>query len=301
MRTQNHNAIQERIRQVKLELARLRMLERLARLDQSLRKPVGKGKQAWDMTKEAQANIAKGNETIGRVLRERASVPAAMTHPELGAITFDWGEPGDPTKDYEGGWGLSHVLARHGETVVREIPKVIASGKITRQYGPPNGQRVVISDGTHTAVLSLHRFGKRETWLLTSWKEKGPDEPGSDSALSGPTPFGPTLNRPEGGAGPTSIIGATGPEVKPADPPPVIPGKAAPGEKIPPATVQEPHAQRASATSCNNGQHRGPGSDFRESGGNSLQRPEKPGIRRVETAQAPLAQLDRASVYGTEG
>jgi hypothetical protein len=157
---------------------------------------------------------------IERVLRERASVPAAMTHPELGAITFDWGEPGDPAKDYEGGWGVSHVLARHGETVVREIPKVIASGKITRQYGPPSGQRVDISDGTHTAVLSLHRFGKRETWLLTGWKEKGPDEPGSDSALSGPTPFGPTLNRPEGGAGPTSIIGATGPEVKPAESPP---------------------------------------------------------------------------------
>ena len=254
-----------------------------------------------DFERAAQANIAKGNEAIGRVLQESASVPAAMTHPELGAITFDWGEPGDPAKDYEGGWGVSHVLARHGEAVVKEIPKAIASGKIARQYGPPSGQRVDISDGTHTAVLSLHRFGKRETWLLTGWKEKGPDEPGSDSALSGPTPFGPTLNRPEGGAGPTSIIGATGPEVKPADPPPVIPGKAAPGEKIPPATVQEPHAQRASATSCNNGQHRGPGSDFRESGGNSLQRPEKPGIRRVETAQAPLAQLDRASVYGTEG
>ena len=244
-----------------------------------------------DFERAAQANIAKGNEAIGRVLQESASVPAAMTHPELGAITFDWGEPGDPAKDYEGGWGVSHVLARHGETVVREILKVIASGKITRQYGPPSGQRVDISDGTHTAVLSLHRFGKRETWLLTGWKEKGPDEPGSDSALSGPTPFGPTLNRPEGGAGPTSIIGATGPEVKPADPPPVIPGKAAPGEKIPPATVQEPHAQRASATSCNIGQHRGPGSDLRESGGNSLQRPEKPGIRRAETATSAPSSI----------
>jgi len=171
----------------------------------------------------ALAYCDKGNEAIGRVLQERASVPAAMTHPELGAITFDWGVPGDPAKDYEGGWGVSHVLSRHGKTVVREIPKVIASGKIARQYGPPSGQRVDISDGTHTAVLSLHRFGKRETWLLTGWKEKGPDEPGSDSALSGPTPFGPTLNRPEGGAGPTSIIGATGPEVKPAAPPPSEP------------------------------------------------------------------------------
>ena len=61
------------------------------------------------------------------------------------------------------------------------------------------------------------------------------------------------------------------------------------------------HAQRASATSCNNGQHRGPVSDLREGGRNSLQRPKNIGITGAELAQTPLAQLDSASVYGTEG
>lgn len=180
-----------------------------------------------EFSPEAQANVAKGSEAIERVLRDRNSVPAAMKHGELGEITFDWGEPGDPAKDYEGGWGVSHILAQHGAGVVRAIPKVLGEGQIVRRYGPPNGQRVDIIDGKHTAVLSLHRFGKRETWLLTGWKENGPDGPGSDSALSGPTPSGPTLNRPEGVAGPTHIIGATTPEVKASPPHEMNPTKAA--------------------------------------------------------------------------
>ncbi len=43
MKTQNLNAVQERIRQVKLELARLRMVERLAKMKEDSRGKRGKG------------------------------------------------------------------------------------------------------------------------------------------------------------------------------------------------------------------------------------------------------------------
>lgn len=160
------------------------------------------------------ANIARGSEAIERVLRDRVSVPAAMSHSELGEIDFHWGEPGDPAKDYHGGWGLAHIVAKHGEPVARMMPKIIAEGKVVDRYGPPGGERVNVSDGDHTAVLSLRRFGKRETWLLTGWKEKGPDATGGGNGPTGPTPNGPMRTRPEGVAGPTTIIGAPGPEVK---------------------------------------------------------------------------------------
>ena len=161
----------------------------------------------------ARRSIDRGKRAIERILREHLSIPAAMTHPQLGDVTFDWGEQGDPEKDYKGGWGITHILARHGADALSRIPSVIALGAVVRQYGPPVGRRVDVSDGTHTVVLSLHRYAKRETWLLTGWKEKGPGGPGSGSALSGPTPSGPTLNRPEGGAGPINIIGAANPKV----------------------------------------------------------------------------------------
>jgi len=61
------------------------------------------------------------------------------------------------------------------------------------------------------------------------------------------------------------------------------------------------HAQRGPATSCNIGQHRGLGSDLRESGGNGLKRPEKQGITGNKAAPRARSSMDRASVFGTEG
>ena len=60
------------------------------------------------------------------------------------------------------------------------------------------------------------------------------------------------------------------------------------------------HAQRASATSCNIVQHQGVESHLPEGGRNSLKMHGKAGITGAEATQAPVAQLDSASVFGTE-
>ena len=86
-------------------------------------------------------------------------------------LQFPWGKEGNPKKDYEGGFGVSHIIAKHGEPVANKVIEVIANGKIIKEYGPEAGKRVNIGHDGHTAVLSLHKKGNRETWLLTGWKD----------------------------------------------------------------------------------------------------------------------------------
>jgi hypothetical protein len=82
---------------------------------------------------------------------------------------------------------------------------------------------------------------------------------------------------------------------------------------VPVVHPKRPQADKAKATDTyggpewraarigNTGQQRGAWNDLAEGGGIRLQRPENPCITGTDATGAPLAQLDRASVYGTEG
>ena len=66
------------------------------------------------------------------------------------------------------------------------------------------------------AVLSVYRFGNRETWLLTAFEKKdGSGGAGGDVAPSDPTRAGPTLTRPDAGAEPSENVGPGTPPGKP--------------------------------------------------------------------------------------
>lgn len=92
-----------------------------------------------------------------------------MRREDVGDITFVWGRPGDPNRDYKGGYGISHILEKHGEDVLRKMPEVLAEGSVTRIYGPESAQRVDIKLDNRIAVLSKHTDGKQGRWLLTGW------------------------------------------------------------------------------------------------------------------------------------
>ncbi len=130
------------------------------------------------------------------VKSDHVDIPDAMHRNDIGDISFYWGVPGDPARKFQGGYGISHIIAQHGEAIARKMVDVIAYGNIGNVYGPEGGQRMNIIYEGNVAVLSIYRHKNKETWLLTGWKEGAFDEPGSDSALSGTTP----LNRPGMGA-----------------------------------------------------------------------------------------------------
>lgn len=127
------------------------------------------------MQENSEQSIQRGAEAISAMIESNQDIPAAMSRPGLGSISFIWGKPGDPERQYRGGYGISHILEKHGREVLEQMPRVIANGGVIREYGPENAKRIDIGLDGHTAVISKFRDGEKETWLLTGWKEDSSD------------------------------------------------------------------------------------------------------------------------------
>lgn len=80
-------------------------------------------------------NLKSGNEAVDRALRTKRDVTGAMRVKGIGTIDFPWGTPGDASRDFAGGHGLSHMAGKHGEADARLLPKMIldATSKLRRQ------------------------------------------------------------------------------------------------------------------------------------------------------------------------
>lgn len=117
-------------------------------------------------------SVQQGKAAIEKVLATKSDVINAMHREDVGDISFFWGEPGDPSRKYKGGFGVSHILEKHGDSVLKKMPEVIARGEKVKEDGPDFGTRVHINYEGHTAILSLYRDRKRETWLLTGWDDE---------------------------------------------------------------------------------------------------------------------------------
>jgi hypothetical protein len=153
---------------------------------------------------------------IEDVIATKGSRPDAAWRADIGLITVDWGTPGNPDRDFRGGWGLSHILAKREaqgldtETFVRQtLPDVLLNGQVEKIVGPAQGQRLILARGEDRAVLSLYRDGERETWLLTAYPRRG--DPGEQAGVNPNLPYAPApsgLQATEG-AGPVPSIAAS--------------------------------------------------------------------------------------------
>lgn len=117
---------------------------------------------------------------IASVLDSGVSSKGKLFREDLGEITIDFGTPGDPTKKYRGGWGLSHIRdkrastdALDGDRFVRDIlPQILHRGRLSYQVTPRGRRSAVLDLGDYVANLRLDRHGQRETWVVTSFKKK---------------------------------------------------------------------------------------------------------------------------------
>lgn len=125
--------------------------------------------------------FASGTEAMEKVIAQQTDVLDAMFRPDVGSISFYWGTPGKGPKLKKGS-GISHLIAHRnaqgldGEAIARKMPEVLAYGKISGRQNAAGGDRVFVSHDNHTAVLSLYRFGNRETWLVTGWLDDNPSD-----------------------------------------------------------------------------------------------------------------------------
>lgn len=129
----------------------------------------------------ARSAVAAVNATIdafNHILASGAGAGAQVTLPNLGPVTVEWGNPGNPTKQFKQGYGLSHIIARRalveGKDAAKwlqQLARTLHHGVQGAPYGHPGNPRVEISLGGQRAVISLERHGQSENWLLTAFDD----------------------------------------------------------------------------------------------------------------------------------
>ena len=119
-------------------------------------------------------NIANGKKALKRVIETHEDVENAMYREDVGNIEFVWGNQGKGEK-FKGGYGISHIIAKRtaegldADSFLDDIPNVIATGEKTNEQNAEKGDRITISKGDHSVILSLYKNGERKTWLLTGF------------------------------------------------------------------------------------------------------------------------------------
>ena len=114
---------------------------------------------------DAAAEITRGAAAMKQVIDGHADVHEAMDAPGLGRVAFVWGQPGNAGKGFAGGYGISHVVAKHGQGSAMRVPETIARGKRTDR---PDGA-VEFQRGKDMAVLTQGGRGPSHHWVLTAY------------------------------------------------------------------------------------------------------------------------------------
>ena len=99
----------------------------------------------------------------------------------------------------KGGFGISHIAAKHGVETLFHVLEVVATAPIERYVA--GNKTVILGDGEYEAVLSLTKSGEKESWLLTGWnKIENAGETSEVSTQSSSTQINPTFSREDLGA-----------------------------------------------------------------------------------------------------
>ncbi len=104
-------------------------------------------------------------------------------------IHIPWGEPGSPDNEYRGGYGLSHIAAKHGIEAIEGVIEAIAQGTATDARGSGGKRKVIEHDGFFAIIeLIKGKKGQEPAWVLTGYEtDPNTDKPfdlgGIDGAL----------------------------------------------------------------------------------------------------------------------
>ncbi len=135
------------------------------------------GRQPLDLTAdippEAVTHVERAQaawpDTLRRLTNgETEVVENAAFNRELGFMDMRMGRAGDPERDYANGYGLAHIIAKHGhEGVVDDLPTRIAGMRIVDR--PPHKDRVILEGQGGRAAVATTWHGDQQKWVLTAF------------------------------------------------------------------------------------------------------------------------------------
>ena len=131
--------------------------------------------------REAADNARSGAEAIGRVLDPNSGVGivhAAMHDSRLGMgragdIDVVRGEAGDPHRKWAGGYGLAHIIAKHGGDIVPKIADIIAHGELDVIKPKKTGSITRATYSTEDGIVALRHYndGRTEFFVVTGYEK----------------------------------------------------------------------------------------------------------------------------------
>ncbi|MGI5066133.1 LPD1 domain-containing protein [Treponema putidum] len=109
----------------------------------------------------------KGQEAVDFIVKQKGGqVRGAFNRPDIGDIDVVWGKITD--KEKHTGYGLSHIIDKHGMDAARVIGEVIKYGKVVN----PTQGRTSIQLGYWKVALKQQFNGNKKIWIVTSFKNE---------------------------------------------------------------------------------------------------------------------------------
>ena len=121
----------------------------------------------------------KGQEAVDFLIRQKGGcVNGAFYRKDVGSIDIVYGEVHDPVKHI--GYGLAHIIDKHGMNDVRKLGEAIEKGSMRVETQKSKNPRYIIEYQDYRVVLSSEWKGQKRQLVVTSFTRK---KAGSNSSI----------------------------------------------------------------------------------------------------------------------
>lgn len=121
----------------------------------------------------------QGQKAVDFLMRKQSGqIKGAFNRKEIGDIDIVWGKVIDSEKHT--GYGLAHIIDKHGEAVAKKLGEIVEKGKL---YQTSSNGRIAIEKDDFTVAIRRSWNGNKKTWIVTGFeKEKTENSPNPSAA-----------------------------------------------------------------------------------------------------------------------
>jgi len=180
---------------------------KLKQIGQNIRDDIWAGKPSKDFGKAYTQFSGKPEEAIDYLMyRKKGEVPAALQSSTVGNITGDDNIDLVYGKGGKEGFGLAHILEKHGTGAVKNVANIIQNGTVVDDPRYTNGRRITLTNNDNTGAVRLDWSDKKKQWVVSSFeglptelqkqKTSAPNTTLGNSAITGDSFGGDTSGAP---------------------------------------------------------------------------------------------------------
>lgn len=173
---------------------------KLRQIGENIRDDIWAGKPSKDFGKAYAQFSGKPEEAIDYLMyRKKGEVPAALQSSAVGNITGDDNIDLVYGKGGKEGFGLAHILEKHGTGAVKNVANIIQNGTVVDDPRYTNDKRITLTNNDNTGAVRLDWSDNKKQWVVSSFeglptklqkqKTSAPNTTLGNSATTG-DPFG---------------------------------------------------------------------------------------------------------------